>query len=54
MNITIVGTPLFMSPEMLNNDDYDKKTVVYSMGYVIFELCYFQPLEKPFLPKFPD
>ena len=39
---TIVGTPLFMSPEMINNEDYDQKTDVYSMGCAIFELCYFQ------------
>ena len=43
---TIVGTPLFMSPEMINNDDYDQKTDVYSMGCAIFELCYFQPPRK--------
>ena len=43
---TIVGTPLFMSPEMLNNYEYDQKTDVYSMGCAIFELCYFQPPRK--------
>ena len=43
---TIVGTPLFMSPEMINNDDYDQKTDVYSMGCAFFEICYFQPPRK--------
>ena len=43
---TIVGTPIFMSPEMLNQDVYDQKTDVYSMGCTFFELCYFQPPRK--------
>ena len=43
---TVVGTPLFMSPEMLNSGSYDKKTDVYSMGCAIFELCFFQPPRK--------
>jgi len=41
-NGTIVGTPLYMSPEMINNDEYDQKTDVYSMGCTIYELCFFQ------------
>ena len=53
-NNTIIGTPLFMSPKMLNNSDYYQKTDVYSMGFAILGLCYFQPLEKPFLPKFQE
>ena len=43
---TVVGTPIFMSPEMINNEDYDQKTDVYSMGCAIFEICYFQPPRK--------
>ena len=43
---TIVGTPIFMSPEMLNNEEYGQKTDVYSMGCSIFEICYFQPPRK--------
>ena len=50
---TIVGTPVFMSPEMLNNDDYDQKTDVYSMGCAIFELCYFQPPRKAIPSQIP-
>ena len=49
---TIVGTPLFMSPEMINNDDYDQKTDV-SMGCAIFELCYFQTTKKGYPSKIP-
>ena len=43
---TIVGTPLFMSPEMINNKEYDYKTDIYSMGCTFFELCFFQPPRK--------
>ena len=52
-NNTTVGTPLFMSPEMLNNGDYDQKTDVYSMGCAIFELCYFQPPRKAIPSEIP-
>lgn len=44
---TIVGTPMFMSPEILKEEDYDKKTDVYSMGISMFELCFFQSPKKP-------
>jgi len=39
-NQTVVGTPLFMSPEMLNELDYGLKTDVYSMGVTFFQLCF--------------
>ena len=39
-NQTVVGTPPFMSPEMLFETNYDLKTDVYSMGVTFFELCY--------------
>ena len=44
---TIVGTPMFMSPEILKEEEYDKKTDVYSMGISMFELCFFQSPKKP-------
>ena len=50
---TIVGTPLFMSPEILNKNEYDQKTDVYSMGCTIFELCYFQPPRKAVSSHYP-
>ena len=43
---TIVGTPMFMSPEILREEDYDKKTDVYSMGISMYELCFFQSPKK--------
>ena len=46
-NGTIVGTPLYMSPEMINNsNNYDQKADVYSMGCTIYELCFFQAPRK--------
>ena len=41
-NGTIVGTPLYMSPEMINNRGYDNKTDVYSLGCTIHEICFYQ------------
>ena len=43
---TIVGTPLYMSPEMLQEDDYDQKTDIYSMGITMYELCFFDSPRK--------
>ena len=46
-NQTIVGTPPFMSPEMINELNYDLKTDVYSMGVTFFEICFWH------LPRIP-
>lgn len=35
-----VGTLAFMSPEMLNEEDYDEKTDVYSFGIVLFYIFF--------------
>ena len=43
---TVVGSPMFMSPEMLKEEDYDKKTDVFSMGIAMYELCFFQSPKK--------
>jgi ubiquitin C-terminal hydrolase len=39
---TVVGSPMFMSPEMIREEEYDKKTDVFSMGIAMYELCFFQ------------
>ena len=44
---TVVGTPLYMSPEMINYLKYDLKTDVYSMGVTFFVLCFWDFPRKP-------
>ena len=42
---TKIGTPYFMSPEQNNANFYDKKTDIWSLGCILYELL---TLEKPF------
>ena len=39
---TVVGSPMFMSHEMLKAEDYDKKTDVFSLMIALYELWFFQ------------
>ena len=43
---TVVGSPMFMSPEMLREEEYDKNTDIFSMGIAMYELCFFQSPKK--------
>ena len=43
---TKIGTPYFMSPEQNNANYYDKKTDIWSLGCILYELI---TLEKPFV-----
>lgn len=40
---TFVGTPYYMSPELVNNMSYNEKSDVWSMGCVLYELCALHP-----------
>lgn len=40
---TFVGTPYYMSPEILESKAYDSKTDIWSLGCLIFELCALRP-----------
>ena len=38
INDTVVGTPLYMAPDVANGREYDARSEVYSLGCVMFEL----------------
>ena len=40
---TNVGTPYYMSPELINEKEYDEKTDIWSLGCVIYELASLRP-----------
>lgn len=40
---TNVGTPYYMSPEQINENNYDEKTDIWSLGCVIYELVALLP-----------
>ncbi|RKP02987.1 hypothetical protein CXG81DRAFT_4810, partial [Caulochytrium protostelioides] len=42
---TYVGTPFYMSPELVNESCYNIKSDIWALGCLIFELC---ALEPPF------
>ena len=35
---TYLGTPLYMSPEVIDYGNYDYKADIYSIGIILFEL----------------
>ena len=37
---TCVGTPIYMSPQVLNHKHYTEKTDVWSLGVLYFELLF--------------
>ena len=42
---TVVGTPFYLSPEIINGAQYDSKTDIWSLGVLLYELCV---LDYPF------
>lgn len=42
---TSLGTPYYLSPELCSSNSYGKKTDIWMLGCLLYELC---TLEKPF------
>ena len=43
----MIGTPLYMSPEMFRQEKYGSKVDVYAMGCTFYEMCFFSPPRMP-------
>ena len=39
---TMVGTPYYLSPELCEDNPYNQKTDIWSLGCVLYELCTFK------------
>ena len=39
-NLTLLGTPLYMSPQILRSDKFSAKSDVWSVGVLFYELVY--------------
>lgn len=39
----MVGTPYYLSPEIVQSKPYNSKTDIWSMGVMLYELCSLKP-----------
>ena len=39
----MVGTPYYLSPEIIESRDYSFKTDIWSLGVILYELCTLKP-----------
>ena len=42
---TMIGTPYYLSPEIVKGFSYNHKTDIWSLGVILYELC---TLKRPF------
>jgi NIMA (never in mitosis gene a)-related kinase len=40
---TIVGTPYYLSPEIIENSPYNFKSDMWSLGVLLYEICALKP-----------
>jgi len=40
---TMVGTPYYISPEIVENQPYSFKTDIWSLGVILYEMCALKP-----------
>jgi len=40
---TIIGSPYYLSPEIVDNKPYNMKTDIWSLGVILYELCALTP-----------
>ena len=49
---TMVGTPYYLSPEIIDSKPYNFKSDIWSLGVVLYELCALKPpFDAESLPK---
>ena len=53
-NLSHFGTVSYMSPEMLNLDDYSFPTDIWSLGCVLYELAFLQLAHRNKGKEFPS
>ena len=41
--MSIVGTPLYLSPEILNSQPYNSKTDIWALGTLLYEMITLRP-----------
>jgi len=47
----MVGTPYYLSPEIVQSKPYNSKTDIWSMGVMLYELCALKPpFDAPSIP----